>query len=300
MKIGIIGIGGAGGMLAFTLAKAGFPVEFEVHGAHGQAALEHGLTVKRAWNGETETVSLQPMTSKDLDLILVCVKQYSLESAVPVILEHTEPGAVVLPILNGFGAGDSLRPLLPGRTVLDGLIYVSANIESPGVLYQHTPILRVVYGRADGVMDDKVMGIAAALRDSGIELVPSDRIMVEVLEKFSYVSPAGVAGLVCGVTAGGLQKEGAARDYFISLIREVDALGTAMGYPNPKDLVAKNCGILDGLLPETTTSLQRDVLSGRPAETDALIDSVIRMGNEYGVPTPAYERAAEWLRSVKK
>lgn len=128
-----------------------------------------------------------------------------------------------------------------------------------------------------------------------MEAEVSRRILRDTLEKFSYVSAAGTAGLVFGVTAGGIQHPGPARDYFVQLVRETEALGDAMGCHNEKDLAAKNLQIIQPLPPETTTSMQRDILAGRPSEADGLIREPVRLGKKYGVPTPAYERGEKWL-----
>jgi 2-dehydropantoate 2-reductase len=37
---------------------------------------------------------------------------------------------------------------------------------------------------------------------------------------------------------------------------------------------------------ETTASMQRDIMEGRPSELDALNGAVVRMGKELGVDTP--------------
>ena len=44
--------------------------------------------------------------------------------------------------------------------------------------------------------------------------------------------------------------------------------------------------VYDGLVPESTASLQRDVMQGRPSELDAQIGAVVRFGQNAGVPTP--------------
>jgi 2-dehydropantoate 2-reductase len=45
-------------------------------------------------------------------------------------------------------------------------------------------------------------------------------------------------------------------------------------------------GMFDSLPPAMTTSMQRDVMEGRPSELDALIGMVVRTGKETDVATP--------------
>jgi len=53
--------------------------------------------------------------------------------------------------------------------------------------------------------------------------------------------------------------------------------------------------ILSGLAPEATTSMQRDIMAGKPSEIDGLIYQVVRLGREYGVSMPQYEKVAAKL-----
>ncbi|MCD7818094.1 MAG: 2-dehydropantoate 2-reductase, partial [Lachnospiraceae bacterium] len=64
-----------------------------------------------------------------------------------------------------------------------------------------------------------------------------------------------------------------------------------------QDLVENNLKILSDLAPEATTSMQRDILAGKQSEIDGLIYQVVRLGHQYGVPMPQYEKAAEKLKS---
>ena len=46
---------------------------------------------------------------------------------------------------------------------------------------------------------------------------------------------------------------------------------------------------IDGILPDGTSSLQRDMVAGRRSELDSWVGAVVRLGKEAGVPTPAHE-----------
>ena len=75
----------------------------------------------------------------------------------------------MIPILNIYGTGSRLQKKLPELLVTDGCIYVSANIEGPGVLVQHGKILRVVFGvREKSEFREELKEIAKDFSDSGI------------------------------------------------------------------------------------------------------------------------------------
>ena len=303
MKYAIIGAGGTGGILGFYMTKAGKDVTLIARGRHLAAMQESGLAVEKMWDGTTETI---PVKAADMDhyserpdVILVCVKGYSLEDTIPFIQRVANPSTIVIPVLNIYGTGAKMQEKLPNLLVTDGCIYVSANIKEPGVLIQHGKILRVVYGvREKEEYDPRLEEIKQDFDVSGIDGVLSENIRRDALEKFSYVSPIGAAGLYYHATAADFQREGEEREAFKTMIREIAALAEAMGVPFERDMVDVNLKILSTLAPEATTSMQRDVMEGKDSEIDGLVYEVVCMGERYHVPVPMYEKVAEKLKET--
>lgn len=303
MKYAIIGAGGTGGILGFYMTKAGKDVTLIARGRHLAAMQESGLAVEKMWDGTTETI---PVKAADMDhyserpdVILVCVKGYSLEDTIPFIQSVANPSTIVIPVLNIYGTGAKMQEKLPNLLVTDGCIYVSANIKEPGVLIQHGKILRVVYGvREKEEYDPRLEEIKQDFDVSGIDGVLSENIRRDALEKFSYVSPIGAAGLYYHATAADFQREGEEREAFKTMIREIAALAEAMGVPFERDMVEVNLKILSTLAPEATTSMQRDVMDGKSSEIDGLVYEVVCMGERYHVPVPMYEKVAEKLKET--
>ena len=319
MKYIIIGAGGTGGILGFYMTKAGKDVTLIARNAHLEAMKKQGLSVQKMWTNETETipVSAESMESYEAkgekaDVILVCVKKYSLDSCIPFIQNISHKNTIVVPVLNVYGTGAYLQEKLPKVLVTDGCIYVSANIKQAGVLLQHGEILRVFFGvrekedlkKLNGQLNGEYKAerllkkIAQDFKDSGIDGILSDNIKRDALTKFSYVSPIGTAGLYLHAVAGDFQREGEARELFKTLIREIVTLANAMGITFEEDLVERNLKILSNLPEETTTSMQRDVMEGKQSEIDGLIYEVVRMAEKYGAEVPTYRRAAEKFREM--
>lgn len=301
MKYAIIGAGGTGGCLGFFLKKAGKDVTLIARGKHLEAIRKNGLTIQKLWDESRETLPVKACTAEEYkeipDVILVCVKGYSMDETVPTIKKIAGKETVVIPILNIYGTGGRLQKKLPELTVTDGCIYVSANIMEPGVILQHGKILRVVFGaRKPEEETEKMREVAKDMVTNDLEVILSENIRRDAMVKFSYVSPIGAAGLYCNAVAADFQREGEQREMFRALIREIVALSHAMGIEFEEDLVERNLKILASLSPEATTSMQRDVIEGKRSEMDGLVYEVVRMGREYKVSMPQYEKAAACFR----
>ena len=301
MKYAIIGAGGTGGCLGFFLKKAGKDVTLIARGKHLEAIRKNGLTIQKLWDESRETLPVKACTAEEYkeipDVILVCVKGYSMDETIPTIKKIAGKETVVIPILNIYGTGGRLQKKLPELTVTDGCIYVSANIMEPGVILQHGKILRVVFGaRKPEEETEKMREVAKDMVTNDLEVILSENIRRDAMVKFSYVSPIGAAGLYCNAVAADFQREGEQREMFKALIREIVALSHAMGIEFEEDLVERNLKILASLSPEATTSMQRDVIEGKRSEMDGLVYEVVRMGREYKVSMPQYEKAAACFR----
>lgn len=300
MKYVVIGAGGTGGILGAELYKAGNDVSLIARGEHLNNIKTNGLTVRYMESGSENKYLISAYSEDEYkdkaDVIFVCVKSYSVLGTIPLIARISDQNTVIIPVLNIFTTGETIRRELPNRYVLDGCIYVSANIEAPGRLLRHSEILRVVYGTVSGQETRPVLNmIKQELERAGIDAVWSDNIRRDSLKKFCYVSPIGAAGLYFHATAGDFQREGQERDMFISLMGEIGALAAGMGCAFDGDVIGNNLEILSHQPPGATTSMQRDIYAGRESEIQGLVYDIPELGRKYNVNMPLYKEIADTI-----
>ena len=301
MKYLVIGAGGTGGSIGAYMTEAGKDVTLIARGEHLKKMQQQGLRMETTAKGD---YMVYPIQVRDMehyeeqpDVIFVCVKGYSLQEVVPFIRRVAKESTIVIPILNIYGTGGKLQEQLPELLVTDGCIYIAGEVKEPGTILLKGNIFRIVFGvRNPEELRPELFQIAKDLQESGIDGVLSDNIRRDALQKFAYVSPMAACGLYYHVSAGEIQKTGEPRDTFVKLMKEVDALAVAMEVPFLVDIVTTNLQILDALTPEASTSMQRDIYAGKSSEIDGLIYEVVRMGQQYGVPTPVYEMVAKKAR----
>lgn len=301
MKYVVIGAGGTGGILGAAIFQKGLDVTLIARGAHLEKIRQQGLRVKGLQDGAEDCYPIAACTEEEFqgtaDVIFVCVKGYSIEGVLPFLDRISRPDSLIIPVLNIFTTGQTLREKLPGKYAVDGCIYVSANIEEPGVLLQHSRILRVIYGAAPGQEERKILAdTAEELNSEELHIVHSSNIRRDALKKFCYVSPIGAAGLYYHATAGDFQTEGPKRDLYIGMMQEIELLAENMGCSFDTDVIAYNLKILAHQPPEATTSLQRDVYAGKQSEIRGLILDIPALGEQYHTPMPLYKKVADALQ----
>ncbi len=302
MKYLIIGAGATGGCIGGFLAHSGKDVTFIARGKHLEAIEQRGLFILSPNMGKIHIKEPKAMKSihyeDKADVIFVCVKYYSVDELIPFIEKASHENTIIIPISNVFGVATKIAYSVPKVISLGGCIYIASDISNYGEITQRSDIFRMIYGfkrkedksRNSDEIRAAIQQITDDLIESGIDASVSENIGTEVYRKFSFVSPMSAAGAYLNANAGDMQIAGKARDIFIELTKEVAAVGKTM-YPNlGDDLVEKNLEILSGLLPNMTSSMQKDLEKGGDSEMEGLVFNVVKMARRNNVSVPMYEK----------
>ena len=260
--------------------------------------VEYGLLLDSGIKGKLNIENVKAFEGKEIkekyDVIFVCVKSYSLEEIVPVIKAGLHKDTIVIPVLNMFKTGEKLKEYIPEGKFLEGCIYISAFIDGPGKIVQAGDTFKVFFGNPynesikDGIMEQ----VESDLKSAGILSGTSDDILRDTFKKFSFISAFAATGAFYDVSAGAIHREGEEREFYKALVKEIISIGKAMGVNVSPTLFEEDIQTMDSFGDDIKTSLQRDLEAGKNSEIDTLIFSVVRLGKQYGVPTPAYEKAA--------
>jgi 2-dehydropantoate 2-reductase len=78
------------------------------------------------------------------------------------------------------------------------------------------------------------------------------------------------------------------RALLLAALEETTAVARARGIHLADDEAQKTLAFIDNSAPGIIASMQKDIMEGRPSELEAQNGTVVRMGRELGVPTPAH------------
>jgi len=296
MKYLIVGTGGTGGSIGSFLAMAGKDVTFISRGKNLERFKEEGLFFKSGIKGDHQIknarfVSEEEYTEK-ADVIFVCVKGYSVKNILSIIEKAAHEKTVIIPIMNGYNMGATISRDLKLGQALEGCIYISAFVESPGTIVQLGPLFKVVFGQTEGQTVDRSIleAIKNDLADSGVDTTLSSDIQRDTFKKFTFISAYAACGAYYDITAEGMQGDTEYRVTFMDLCKEIEGIGKGLGLNLDVDIVEANLTILHSLTPDTTASMQKDMAAGRKCEMDGLVFQVIRLGKSLGITTPVYDK----------
>lgn len=292
MHIVILGTGGVGAYFGARLAASGNQVTFIARGAHLEAIQKNGLKVLSPL-GDVEVKPASATNNikdvKDIDLIFVCTKTWQVAEVASVLRTVVSSKTVVIPLLNGVENHLNLLKELPRNNVLAGLCKIVSKIEAPGVVRHHSYKPTIVFGELNNERTARVLNLDKVLKKAGIHsVVPAD-IYVEMWAKFLYISTVSALGALTRSSIGTMRSNPEIRAYMHAIADEIIAIASKKEIQFSADIKERQFAIIDQQPFETTASLQRDVMEGRPSELEAQQGTIVRLGKELNIPTPMNE-----------
>lgn len=292
MKIAVVGAGGVGGYFGGKLAHAGIDTTFLVRGATLAAMREHGLRVDSI-HGD---FVVQPVQATDdpraigaVDAILLCVKAWQIPEAARRLKPMLGANTIVVPMENGIDAPEVLIGIVGREHVVGGLCAIVSFIVAPGHIKHAASDPFVMFGELDNTRTERVEQLLEAFKRAGVNAqIPPD-IRQSMWTKFLFIAPMSGMGALTRVPVGVWREDAQIRTIVDASLREIVALAAARGVRLDDDAVEKTWQRYDSLAPSSTSSLQRDVMDGKPSKLDAQLGAIVRLGSESGVPVPVTE-----------
>ena len=197
---------------------------------------------------------------------------------------------VVVPLENGIDAPDQIANVLGREPVLGGLCGIVSFIAAPGHIRHVGADPFVMFGELDNRRSTRVERLREACIRAGVQAdIPLD-IHHALWSKFVFIAPMSGIGAATRVPVGVWRSMLETRQLATSAIREIVSVALAQGVDlGGETAVERTLARFDGLPPDATSSLQRDLMENRPSELDAQLGAVVRLSRAAGVPTPVCE-----------
>ena len=292
MRIAVFGAGSVGGYFGGRLAQAGVEVVFIARGDHLKAIQREGLRVESI-EGD---FLVQPAQARDdpaavgpVDAILVCVKAWQVSQAAEALRPMIGAETVVVPLQNGVEAPSQLEAVLGPDHVLGGLCRIMSSVVAPGHIRHAGIDPYVAFGRLDKQQSDGIERLRDAFsRAKGVRVeIPAD-IRVAMWRKFLLIAAWSGLGALTRAPIGLIRTQPETRGMLQQALREIHAVAVAHRVALPHEAIGETLAFIDGLPPQGTASMQRDIIAGRPSELASQSGAVVRLARETGVEVPVH------------
>lgn len=298
MRVAVVGAGGVGGYFGGRLAQGGIDTTFIARGPTLEALRTRGLrveSIKGDFALPRVNATDDPASAGPVDAVLLTVKAWQIPEAAASIKSMLNAQTAVIPLENGMEGPSQIATVLGREHALGGLCGIVSFVVAPGHIRHIGADPFVMFGELDNRRSARVERLREAFERAGVRAeVPQD-IHRSMWSKFLFIAPMSGVGAVTRVPIGAWRSMPETRELVTRAIREVLAVAAARGITLDDDAVQRTLQRYDGLPPESTSSLQRDVMEGKPSELDAQLGAVVRMGREIGVVTPVCEMLYDLL-----
>ena len=302
MLIAIFGSGSVGGYFGGRLAHAGEDVVFIARGDHFKTMLTDGLRVDSI-NGDFVVKSVNatddPAKAGTADLVMVGVKAWQVSEAAKAMRPMMGPETIVLPLQNGLEAPAHLTEVLGSQHVLGGLCGLFCYVAGPGHIVHAGTDPFVKFGELDNRRSERVEKLLDLFNRAGVNADTPKDIQVALWLKFMLITVWSGMGAITRTPAGIWRSQTETRRMAECGLQEIMDVAEAHAISLPEKAVLTTMSVYDSLVPESTASLQRDVMEGRPSELEAQIGAVVRFGREAGVATPQHKFIYDSLLPVE-
>lgn len=293
MKIGVIGTGGVGGYFGSRLAEAGHEVTFVARGAHLEAIKANGLKVESI-NGNISLAA--PSVTDDVkqlgdkELIILAVKVWQIESILQDLKDIAHPDMVFLPLENGVSAHVILDEAIGKQAlILGGLCRIFSSIGAPGVIKHTGYDPSIVLGSINGALADTANVIFKLLKEANIKVTLSDNIISDIWKKFVFISSTSAIGAITRVPMGAYREDTEVRKLLEKSLVEMISVGRANGVELDDGVFDKTMAFVDSMPYSATTSLQRDIMEGKPSEINGQVGELVHLAKRLRVEVPVNE-----------
>ena len=285
-NIGVIGAGSVGSILISHLFTA-YPDNFYLlaSGERAERMKKNGLSI----NDRTlkPIIYSDPSQEVSLDLLIVAVKSYSLDSVIADIRPLIGNDTIILPLLNGIMATERLRSAFPGNRVLYGvMIRTDAHRTGHKVYYTTPGEIQLGYAFNNPVKPE-VEDIKNCLAGSGLNANIYEDMKRIQWRKWMLNTGGSQAAVEIGGECGYFEQV----DEIVEIIRlcidEIVELAKAEKVNITTDDRDDIIQFLLGYPAHKKMSMLQDVEAGRPIEIEEYAGTVIRLGEKHGIPTPA-------------
>lgn len=240
-----------------------------------------------------------PQEAEDVDLLIVSLKYGSLpealESIKTIVGEHT----TVMSLMNGVDSEELIAEQVGDDKVLRSLIKVASHKEENGYYFNPETTLGIVFGELAAPFDsERVQAIESLFADTGIHFRSTEFIREEIWGKFRLNVCNNLPQAILGAGVGCYSDSTHMKAISDGLRRELEQIALAKEIDMSK--MADTSGRGSAVPASARYSTLQDLDAGRHTEIDMFSGTLMRMGEELGIPTPYNEYTYHMIKALEE
>ena len=300
-KAAIIGLGAIGSYLASHLQTVlGDNLRIIAGGARKERLERDGVVV----NGKRlhfHVVDPQEDCGGDYPQLAIIITKFSgLPQAIKDIKNQIGPHTIIMAPLNGVEKEEIVAASYGWENLLYSLARVSVVMRDGKVTFSDASAQMEFGEKHNETLSPRVQAVKALFESAGIKsVVPEDMERAIWLKYMCNVSENQSAA-VLGIPFGAWNVSDDANWIREALVREVAAVAAKKGIRITEEDIEEQGKRLKNVPAANNPSTLQDLEAGRKTEVDMFAGTMMRLGKEYGVPTPYNELFYHAIRVLEQ
>ena len=266
-----------------------------------KSRLEKYSKSPKIFNGKELKLSyiLPENTDFKADLIIIATKYDGLNEAINNIKNFVKDDTIILSLLNGVTSETLIAQKYGAKHIVHSY-FVGHSAMRNGNNITFDGRGDIVFGVLNPEITDKNdENILKNYFDKvGIDYKMPDDIRHAMWLKFMLNVSSNQVSAILHKTFGQMQKSPKIRKLLENIMLEVVEIAKAKGVKNTQTMIDEAFKSFDKMIPEGKTSMLQDIEAGRKTEVEIFAGTVIKMGEEYNIPTPYNKFLKEMIEAV--
>ena len=288
IKIGVLGPGGVGSLLAASLCKSGFDVSCLGSQRAADSIQDIGIRVKSSFFGDFVVYpKCNPSTCSLLDVIFIAVKAPALAGSLEQMARYIGLNTVIVTLLNGIGHREKIRQTLGCRVAVGVIGSVEVYLDEDRAVLHRSKVAPHIEIASDVDVESEFLStISVILKQCDFSVLIRENENQVIWNKLVRLAAIATLTSYSQKDVGSIRSDGRLRKLLEGVVQELCLIAKTQDVKlSAIDVMHQ----IDNLPESLTTSLQRDISAGKVSEIDSILGKSLSLGRLYGVAAPSIE-----------
>lgn len=240
-----------------------------------------------------------PQEAHGVDLLIVCIKYGALPGALDSIRAIVGENTIVMSLMNGVDSEDIIAEAVGASHMIYSVIKVASHKEGDGYYFVAQTTIGIIFGELQAPYEsERVQAIEALFADTGIHYRSTEFAREEMWSKFRLNVCNNLPQAILGAGVGCYADSEHMKAISDGLRSELEAVAAAKGIDMSKIETSSKHG--SPVRSSAKFSTLQDIEAGRHTEIDMFSGALMRMGKEFGIPTPYNEYTYHMIKALEE
>ena len=241
--------------------------------------------------------TIESLKEVPLDLVIVCVKSYSLKEAIASMHEIVGKDTMILSFISGLTSERALINAFGKARVLHSVV-MQADIDRNDRYITLKDLGTVCFGTPDGTLKAENQAVQDFFDKCHIKHVATERIEYFKWKQMLISAGYGQTSTAYQLTCGALRNNEKAMEVMRAAQQELVMLANSCGVTMYESDIRQVDEALKRLAADSRAPMLQDYWMNRRLETDVLCDYICKLGAEKGLSVPANLWLQEQLHAM--